>query len=64
MLEGLQPSPITAPLSIYWAKLPAGAQTWERLSTGGVRQTALGGDHYSVMRPPRLSRVLDELVNC
>lgn len=61
MLDGLKVTPITAPVFLYWARSPSAAAAWNELSVGEVRQTVLGGDHYSVIEPKRLARVVAEL---
>lgn len=60
MLKGFSATPIQAPLSIWWAKAPSQPEWWRSLSGAAVQQTTLGGDHYSVVRPPRVEKIIQE----
>ncbi|MGH7328293.1 MAG: thioesterase domain-containing protein, partial [Polyangiaceae bacterium] len=58
--------PPAAPVHVHWVPATSSVakdaresarRTWTRLAQGGVQESAVDGDHYSIMRAPRVSDI-------
>jgi thioesterase domain-containing protein/aryl carrier-like protein len=60
LVETYHPTPVAAPLSIWWASRRDSSR-WLKQSATRVRTRVLGGSHYTIVRPPRLTEIAREL---
>jgi thioesterase domain-containing protein len=66
LMRGFVPPTIAAPLALFWAeeeeKRGAARTDWARFTEGRVlREQRVGGDHFSMLRPPHLANLAKEL---
>jgi thioesterase domain-containing protein/malonyl CoA-acyl carrier protein transacylase/aryl carrier-like protein len=55
------PGVIDAPVVVWWADRESSSVDWTTRTRGGIEQRAVGGDHFSVMRPPIVTEIANEL---
>ncbi|HEY1353938.1 MAG TPA: amino acid adenylation domain-containing protein [Ktedonobacteraceae bacterium] len=63
LLAAYRPACIAAPLLVWWAQESEERTRtdWQRYSRGQVREEVLAGDHFTIMRPPHVQAVAEQL---
>ncbi len=67
LIPQFQPTPIQAPLCIWWAqeelsRRPSSAHQWGMYTSATITETTVPGSHYAVMYDPYVATLANELV--
>ena len=61
LVRAHRPGMIRADLAIWWAGEPVLPSAWSAHTHGRLNERSLGGSHYTIVVPPRIDVVVNEL---